>query len=256
MVENVNIKSKAEAFKVGDIVNLNGRVAEVIEYINKKHIIIRFMPSGYTVKTSAKTIRTGNVKDLLSPSVYGVGIVGERIRSDDKERVGKRNLWSGILRRAHDPLFLKRNPSYMEVTVNKEMYYFPDFYDWCCSQKGSDQNNWHIDKDILFKGNKEYSFTKCCFVPFDINMLLTARKSERGNTPMGVSQEISGTYRAYVNECGKLLHLGVYPTMEDAFAVYKREKERIIRNQAIKWKSELDVRVYNALMNWQVEITD
>ena len=42
----------------------------------------------------------------------------------------------------------------------------------------------------------------------------------------------------------------------DAFNAYKQAKETFIKEQANKWKDQIDPRAYNALINYQVEITD
>ena len=42
----------------------------------------------------------------------------------------------------------------------------------------------------------------------------------------------------------------------DAFNAYKQAKELYIKELANKWKDKIDIRAYNALMNYQVEITD
>ena len=41
-----------------------------------------------------------------------------------------------------------------------------------------------------------------------------------------------------------------------AFNAYKEAKEAFVKEQAEKWKSQIDPRAYKALMNYQVEITD
>ena len=45
----------------------------------------------------------------------------------------------------------------------------------------------HLDKDILIKGNKIYSPQTCCFVPENLNSLITKNDSIRNNLPIGVS---------------------------------------------------------------------
>ena len=40
------------------------------------------------------------------------------------------------------------------------------------------------------------------------------------------------------------------------FNAYKQAKEAFVKEQASKWKSKIDERAYNALMNYEVEITD
>ena len=52
------------------------------------------------------------------------------------------------------------------------------------------------------------------------------------------------------------LHLGFFKTVEDAFCAYKSAKEAYIKELAQKYITRIDVRAYNALMNYKVEITD
>ena len=40
------------------------------------------------------------------------------------------------------------------------------------------------------------------------------------------------------------------------FNAYKVAKEAFVKEQANKWKGKIDDRAYNALMNYEVEITD
>ena len=47
-----------------------------------------------------------------------------------------------------------------------------------------------------------------------------------------------------------------FDIFEDAFSAYKKAKEAYIKEVATKWKDKIDPRAYEALMNYQVEITD
>ena len=55
---------------------------------------------------------------------------------------------------------------------------------------------------------------------------------------------------------GKYEHLGSFNAEIEAFNAYKTAKEAFVKEQASKWKGKIDDRAYNALMNYQVEITD
>ena len=55
---------------------------------------------------------------------------------------------------------------------------------------------------------------------------------------------------------GKKEHLGSFNTEIEAFKAYKTAKESFVKEQAEKWKGEIDGRAYEALMSYQVEITD
>jgi hypothetical protein len=249
-------EEKARPFKVGDVVDIAGKLAEVIDYAHKKNVTIRFMATGYISTCESKHIRGGNVKDYLSPTVYGKGILGTEFDSGNEDMVEKRKLWAGILRRAYDLKFKQRNPAYAEVTVSEQMCYFSEFYAWCSRQKGSDERGWHLDKDILIKGNKEYSFEACCFVPRSINNLLILAKDKRGDTPIGVYKTPQGTYRSSLHVNSKSTGLGTYPTAEEAFLAYKVAKEATIKAEADRWKHRLDTRAYAALVRWSVEFED
>ena len=47
-----------------------------------------------------------------------------------------------------------------------------------------------------------------------------------------------------------------FNTEIEAFNAYKQTKESYLKELANKWKDKIDARAYNALMNYQVEITD
>ena len=55
---------------------------------------------------------------------------------------------------------------------------------------------------------------------------------------------------------GKQEYLGSFKTEIEAFNAYKKAKEAFIKEQANKFKSQIDPRAYNALMKYTVEITD
>ena len=47
-----------------------------------------------------------------------------------------------------------------------------------------------------------------------------------------------------------------FKTEIEAFNAYKQAKENYLKELATKWKDKIDTRAYNALMEYQVEITD
>ena len=51
-------------------------------------------------------------------------------------------------------------------------------------------------------------------------------------------------------------YLGAFNTPEEAFYTYKEAKEKHIKELAFKYKDQIDPRVYNALMSWEVYIDD
>lgn len=130
---------------------------------------------------------------------------------------------------------------------------FQDFASWAVVQQGY---GLQLDKDILIKGNKVYSKETCCFVPTEINNLLTNCRSKRGNHPVGVSYDSRAGYKVCVSDNGTKVYLGYFPTADEAFTVYKHKKECVVKIRASQFRYVLDPRAYEALMNYQVEITD
>lgn len=96
----------------------------------------------------------------------------------------------------------------------------------------------------------------CCFVPNEINVVLTSSKAKRGNLPIGVHKSKSGKYKSQIKSNGIVKYLGAFNTPEEAFETYKIEKELYLKELADKWKDLIAPRVYQAMYNYQVEITD
>ena len=129
--------------------------------------------------------------------------------------------------------------------------------DWCFNNLQYFKEGWHLDKDILIKGNKIYSPKTCCFVPREINNLLISRRNGRGDLPIGVTKDKKlEKFIAQVSINKKQVRLGTFGTPEEAFQAYKTAKENYIKQKAEEWKGLIDPRVYQAMYEYQVEITD
>lgn len=182
-------------------------------------------------------------------------------------KVGKRDLpeyttWRSMIERCREK-YWKKHPTYIGTTCSENFKSYTFFYEWCQEQKGfcnKEENgrSFALDKDILIKGNKTYSEDTCVFVPQRINNLLTKRKTDRGNHPIGTYWHKST--RKYVCACssGKDIsrHLGLFNTPEEAFQVYKAFKEALVKQVANEYKEQIDQRAYNALMSYEVNIND
>ena len=161
-------------------------------------------------------------------------------------------LWSSILFRCYSESYLKRRPTYIGCSVDKRWHDFQVFAEW---YNENYIDGFHLDKDILFKGNKIYGPDTCCFVPLEINNLFTNSNSTRGKYPIGI-QFIKNKYVAKLKKFGRQQYLGSFDTIEQAFNMYKINKEFYIQQIANKWKNQIPENVYQAMYNYQVEITD
>ena len=231
----------------------------VIEYRGANDITVQFKDTGFTTIAALHVLKRGEVKDRLKPSFYGVGVVGEVFIKNDVMYP----TWMSMLSRCYGTRQTKENNPYNGCKVSENFRYYPYFKDWCSKQIGFDSLDdngrpFALDKDILVKGNKLYSEDTCCFVPMEINGLQFSSSIRGGDFPIGVSYDAKNDkYKAPM--CGKgasKTFLGRYTTPELAFLAYKEAKEKHIKEVANKWKDQIDPRVYEALMNWKVNIYD
>ena len=231
----------------------------VLKYNNAKDVEIQFLKTGYETTVELGNIKSGGVKDPYLPSVYGVGVLGTKYPPTISGRNTKEyDLWKSMLRRCYSDNSKKNRPTYEGYEVSDKFKSYEYFYEWCHSQIGFGVEGWHLDKDLLVKGNKVYSESTCVFLPSEINSLLVKHTPSRGKHPIGVSwYSKSKTFIAQVNKNkGKSENLGYFTTELEAFNAYKTAKESFVKEQAEKWKGKIDVRAYEALMSYEVEITD
>lgn len=175
-----------------------------------------------------------------------------------KSKCKSYSLWRDMLERSTSERFKEEKPTYKDVSLSESFKNFDFFHSWCLKQVGYGVKGFELDKDILIKGNKIYSEHTCCFVPKEINMLFVKTNTLRGEYPIGVYfHKRLGCFAAQM-KMGKHSKACVKyaKTAEDAFALYKEMKENRIKFFADKYKHQIDSKVYNALYNYEVEITD
>jgi len=195
--------------------------------------------------------------------IYGLGINdGKYPTKVGGKELKEYALWVKMLQRCTNSLW-KIQPTYSECTISENFKNYSYFYEWCQSQvgfKNKDEHDryWHLDKDLLIKGNKVYSESTCIFVPQRLNSLLTSCNVTRGDTPIGVARQKRGlAFRARCsNSKGKDICLGSFDNIDSAFLAYKTFKEALIKEVANEYKEQMDSRAYLALMSYRVEITD
>ena len=229
-----------------------------------RNVEVQFLKTGYKTTVYLGSIRNGYVKDRYAPSVYDIGIIGDKYPS----RVNGRNtkeymLWIDMLKRCYSDAnvcdnFKKKYPTYEGCEVSENFKSYEYFYEWCHNQIGFGVKGWQLDKDLLIKGNKVYSESTCVFIPAEVNTLLVKSDKIRGKHPIGVYwRNTKKAFVAQVNKNkGKPEYLGSFNTEIEAFNAYKEVKENYLKELANKWKSQIDDRAYEALMNYEVEITD
>lgn len=168
----------------------------------------------------------------------------------------KRDYWRHVIIRASSASYKEKFPTYKDVTVCDEWHNFQNFAEWFEQNYNPEtMQGWHLDKDILVKGNKVYSPETCCFVPKEINFLFTNRKNQRGSYPIGVRPK-GDKFQARINIFRKSKCLGVFNTPEEAFQAYKTAKELYIKEVADEWKDKITQKVYEAMYRYEIKIND
>ena len=232
---------------------------KIVKYNDNANVEIRFLKTGFQTVTRLHHIRNGEIKDPYLPSVHGVGVLGAKYQSRVNGVLTKEYaLWYNMLERCYNDTYKKKNPTYEYCKVSENFKSYEYFYEWCHSQIGFSNESWHLDKDLLVKGNKVYSENTCVFLPSEINLALIKCDKIRGEHLIGVHyHKRDKAFMAQVckNKRGSD-YLGSFKTEIEAFNAYKEAKESFVKEQANKWKGQIDDRAYEALMNYTVDIDD
>jgi hypothetical protein len=171
----MNCVQKHPKIEVGNVFKTNKCGELKVLYItNSKKIEVEFVETGYMTTTGSQHIRLGKVRDLLHPSIYGVGYAGisepnQSCLSDSKQY----NVWNGMLRRCYCEKQQVRNPTYADCSVCVEWHNYQNFLKWF------DENyvqGFQLDKDTKVEGNKVYSPTTCVFISKEDNSRHSANK--------------------------------------------------------------------------------
>lgn len=139
--------------------------------------------------------------------------------------------------------------TYKECYVCEDWKSFASFKEWFDKEY---IEGFCLDKDILIKGNKEYSPNKCCFVPNEINAIFKKYHKDNG-LPIGV-RKVGKKYNArYRNKS-----LFSSYSLNEAFEAFKNAKEKHIKDIAQKYYSLglLKPNVFSAMMLYTVEFND
>ena len=269
--------SRNKIDRVGETnISNEGCVMKIIEYDNANNIIVEFQDEHkYRVHAQYEYFKKGKCKNPYFPSVYGHGYLGtdkegnvpnvNEFKDGKNVHTWEHNKWQSMLQRCFDNKLKEKYSTYKDVSCCSRWLCFANFledleilkqeYNW------SENETLNLDKDILHKGNKIYSLENCVLVPQWINKLFIKCDASRGQYPVGVSYyKRDRKYQAQCNINGKRIRLGLYNTAEQAFNAYKQVKEqeikRVVNECVSKGYIVKDSRLYNAMINYQVEIDD
>lgn len=164
--------------------------------------------------------------------------------------------WISVVQRSNDPKEKARKPSYADVYCSEKWRHFTDFKAWL-----DQQEYWkelHLDKDMLFPGNKEYGPDTCIFIPLYLNALLQIPLT-KGRYGIGVSITPFGKYTSTSkNRFTGKSSLGSFSTPEEAHQAWQIGKAYVIECAVNQYATEKWFRtdVADALMNraWKLRL--
>lgn len=212
-------------------------VFEVLEYVNKKHELVRFIKTGHEKWTNASSVSSGLVKDPFFPTVHGVGYIGNASSSfnvDNKTVVKKSyTVWAHMIRRCYEvDTFLDK--TYKGCSVCPEWLCFENYEVWYDTNY---KEGFEVDKDLKYLGNRVYSPETCTFIPSRINSMIgfktfnSVRKESNAELPVGVSyHKRDNVYTAQCYDGDRLVSLGYHESPDEAFSAYKEFKLKTIRS--------------------------
>lgn len=240
--------------------NKFGSIMTVIEYYHSQDMWIKF-EQGKPIHTNWHDFSKGTIKNPYDRTVCGVGYLGEgsHVASDNGKQSRCYITWNDIFKRCYDAKFHEKSPTYKECLVCSEWHNFQNFADWYDENYYQvDGERMEIDKDILVKGNKVYSPETCIFVPRKINALFVKSNAKRGKLPIGVrSSQTNGKYTVRCLDGSKNeIYIGTFNSLSEAFQEYKLHKEYVIRKIADEYKSKIPNELYDAMVNYEISITD
>ena len=153
--------------------------------------------------------------------------------------------WRSMLERCYSEKWQEKYPTYRGCSVSTEWLTFSVFKNWMMAQDWEDK---HLDKDILFEGNKVYGADTCVFVTQTVNKFTAERGNDRGKWMIGVYWD-KGKNK-FVSQCSnpftkKREHLGYFTCEQEAHNAWLKRKLELAHELAA---IQTDERVAKALI--------
>ena len=168
--------------------------------------------------------------------MFGVGYKGCEKRDADSKCYIK---WQNMIQRCYDEnVHKKYKPKYKDKTVGDEWLKFANFKIWYDEHDIGDEHI-DLDKDILVRGNKEYSPETCVLVKHYINVVFERRAGDC------ISKKKDG----YAIEGNKTLRFETYDEAWNAVCERREQKKLKILENGTK---KLPACLYEAIERWDM----
>lgn len=253
-MKNINKKYQREGM---EFINKEGCIGRVIKYNNRKDVYVEIQDKYKAIiHNEFKNFCKGKFHNPYYPTIYNIGIIGNVKTTENNKPIQSYKVWNDMIKRCYNDCYKGKSPTYKDCFVCEEWLLYENFKKWYDENYYEvNDEKMNLDKDILFKGNKIYSPTTCCFVPFNINALFIKSNKTRGKYPLGVRYN-NKKFEARLSKNNHTEHVASFPTIKEAFYAYKIAKEKYIKEIADFYKDKIPNKVYEAMYNYKVDITD
>lgn len=227
---------------------------KIIAARRKSDIDVEFLDDFHFIKknVSYQNFKRGQVKNPYDKTMLGIGYLGfGKYRTwENNDHTVAYMTWKCMLERCYHEKRKLDHPSYYDIcTVCNEWFNYQNFAKWFEENFYYVDERLHLDKDIKNPNCKIYSPDTCLLVPQRINMLFLNMPNKHG-LPNGIRMTDTGRYSASYNNNS----LGIYDTIEEAYALYANKKEETIKQVANEYINIIPKVVYDALYSYKVDI--
>ncbi len=243
---NTQLTNNKKKYNGLTITTNEGYKAEIIDYKGWYNCVIKL----YTdlkeekyiiIEKALRVFKKGEIKNPFHKSVHGVGYVGlgkfkPCVNNMDTVEYSR---WYAMMSRCYSKS--ENYKAYKDIIVCDEWHDFQVFAEWF---EENYIEGFHLDKDILFKGNKVYSPETCCFVPNEINNLFKTGKNKGGVRKKG------NKFLASISVNNKQFYIGSYNYEDEALNACIDKKRDYIKEIANEFKNKLTKNVYDKLTTY------
>jgi len=245
---------KDVVIEVGKTYKNKDSTVTVLDYVKATRVLVRHDDEfGHEMWTQAYRIRNGDIKNPYGIHLNGVSFTGYGYCNSLDENLRRKvySLWSCIVGRTLREGYVDKYNTYSDVTLCEQWHNFQVFCKWV-NENEYFHSKFQLDKDLLIRGNREYSPDACCFLPQELNVVINVNYNTGNGLPVGVNVKGDIYYEAALSYKGSRKLLGQFNTIQEASDVYVEAKEAYVKELAHKWKDKIEPRAYEALMNWTV----
>lgn len=235
--------------------NKLGTEMKIIEVLPNDKIIVQFQDEfQHEKEIHWNNFKRGTVKNPYDRSIWGIGYLGEETETHfvNNKCIPSFGAWTNMIERCYAEHLRHKHLAYIGCLMDDEWHNYQNlrrWYDDNFYQVGTERM--HIDKDILFKDNNLYSPYTCLIVPQRINMIFMKKPKTRDNDlPNAIWRCVNGYSAAYNGKS-----LGVFKTLKEAVYAHDYNQRIHILKVAEEYKDKIPEKVYNALINYNKEIT-